>query len=53
MFFAVLLSQFSTDFDAILQGVFSYHGSDYREIFIGKYFIAEKLDHLACNVIQG
>ena len=26
---------------------------DYSEIFIGKYCIAKKLDHLACNAIQG
>ena len=26
---------------------------DYRDIFIGKYCIAEKLDHLACNAFQG
>ena len=27
--------------------------SDYREIFIWEYCIAKKLDHLACDVIQG
>ena len=26
---------------------------DYREIFIRKYCLAKKLDHLACNAIQG
>ena len=26
---------------------------DYRSIFIGKYCIPKKLDHLACNTIQG
>ena len=25
----------------------------YREIFIRKYCIFQKLDHLACNLIQG
>ena len=34
------------------QTVFESRG-DHREIFIGKYCIAKKLDHLACNAIQG
>ena len=27
--------------------------TEYSEIFIYQYYIAEKLDHLACNGIQG
>ena len=46
VFFCRLLSQFLTDFHEILQG-------DYPKILIGKYSIAKKLDHLACNAIQG
>ena len=26
---------------------------DYRDIFIGKYCIAKKLDHLAYKIVQG
>ena len=37
----------------ILQGLFSSPSPKYREIFIRKYRIVQKIDHLACNAIQG
>ena len=40
------LSQFSTDFDEIFQGLFS---SNCCEIFIKKYYIIQKFDHLTCR----
>ena len=49
--FRWFLSQFTTNFHEILQGAFS--SGYYREYFIGKYCIAKKLDHLACNAIRG
>ena len=41
--------QFSTNFHEILQGLKS--SAEYPEIFIKKYSIAQKLDHLACFTI--
>ena len=58
-----LYRMFFADFPVNSQPIFIKFGMDYLrvtrrlgpylEIFIGKYCIAKKLDHLACNAILG
>ena len=47
-----LYRMFFADFSVSSQPIFMSR-DDYCKIFIGKYCIAKKLDHLACNAIQG
>ena len=52
--FPRFLSQFSTDFHAIFQGLPYFRvPSKYRKHFITKYCIVQKLDHPAEIAIQG
>ena len=43
------LSQFSTDFDEILPGLFSGHAATTVTFSSKKYYIVQKLDNLICN----
>ena len=47
--FRRFLSQLSTDYDKISQGLFSSYAATAHEIFIKKYYIVQKLDHLTCS----
>ena len=42
---------FFADFDKILQGLFSSHPAT-SEIFIKKYYVVQKLDHLTCSKFE-
>ena len=47
------LSQFSTDFYETLQELFSSHATTTVKFSFSSECLVKKLDHLACNTIQG